>query len=431
MRRTGSIRATHDALGKFWSRLKPALRLSLLAAAAGIALLGGKALTQQRAFAVLDPAADATQAQEQMLAARREGEEARKRAEKLEARAREVIEKADRTASAAAAVAARIQEAEAALAAQQARIALIASQRAGLRARLAERQGPLARLTGSLQRLSRRPPLLALLRPGTVRDAVYMRALLDTLLPEVERRTADLRAEIERGRALERQARAAAEDLRTTEREMRARRARLAALESGQRLASREAVGIAARESERALALAEKARDLGDLVEEMGKQGELRAQLAALPGPIMRPPRPEEAQVVDAAQFTPPPEGLPIYMLPTTGSVLSGFGEQAPGQARSGGLVLKTRAHAQAVSPAPGRVVFAGPYRGYERIVIIEHEGGWTSLVTGLARLDVDVGETVIAGSPIGVTGPGDPQVMVELRRDGEPVNPLQYIRSL
>src|SRR3546814_18187846 len=56
----------------------------------------------------------------------------------------------------------------------------------------------------SLQRLSRRPPLLALLRPGSVRDAVYMRALLDTVLPEVQARTADLRAEIERGRALER-----------------------------------------------------------------------------------------------------------------------------------------------------------------------------------------------------------------------------------
>jgi septal ring factor EnvC (AmiA/AmiB activator) len=286
-------------------------------------------------------------------------------------------------------------------------------------------------LTGALQRLSRRPPLLALLRPGSVRDAVYMRALLDTMLPEVEARTAGLRAAIARGRALEQQAGAAAAGLADAQAQMRVRRSQLAVLESQQRLAGREASGIAARESERALALSEKARDLGDLVTAVGQQGALRAQLAALPGPIMRPTRPEDSQVIGAGEFTPPPAGLSSYMLPVTGRLVTGFGEQAPGQARANGLVLAPRALAQAVSPAPGRVAFAGPYRGYQSIVIIEHDGGWTSLITGLARLDVAVGDVLVAGSPIGVTGPGNPQVIVELRQGGVPVNPLQYIRSL
>lgn len=411
--------------------MKPFARPVLIAAALGVAAMATQALTQQAGTVLLDPGADAGRARADMEAARRQGDEARRRAEKLEARAREVTADAERTAREAAAVAARIQETEAAIAGQQARIALIAAQRRALRAQLAQRQEPLARLTGSLQRLARRPPLLALMRPGSVRDAVYMRALLDTMLPEVERRTADLRGAIERGRALERSAQAAALDLRGEENRMRERRKQLAAIESGQRLASRQASGVAARESERALALAEKARDLGELVGQMGQQGELREQLAALPGPIMRPPRPEEARVLEASQFIPPPAGLASYMLPVTGRVLTGFGENAPGQARSGGLVLVTRANAQAVAPAAGRIAFAGSYPGYDRIVIIEHEGGWTSLVTGLARLDVAVGDTVVAGSPLGVTGPGDPRIMVELRRNGEPVNPLQYIRSL
>lgn len=416
--------------------VKPAHRLVLTAAAAGLAVLATQAMTQSAmtqsgGLPVLDPAADAGRARQDMLAARREGAAARARAEKLEARAREVTATADRTAREAAAVAARIQETEAAIAAQQAKMALIASQRAVLRARLAERQGPLARLIGSLQRLSRRPPVLALLRPGSVRDAVYMRALLDTMLPEVERRTIDLRGEIARGQALERSARAAAAELGQAQGQMRERRRQLAAIESGQRLASREASGIAARESERALALAEKARDLGDLVQEMGRQGGLREALAALPGPIMRPPQPEEARVVGASQFTPPPQGLPSYILPVTGRLLTGFGEDAPGQARSGGLVLAPRGNAQVVAPAPGRVAFAGPYPGYDRIVIIEHDGGWTSLVTGIVRLDVAVGDSIVAGSPLGIAAPGSPRVMVELRRHGEPVNPLQYIRSL
>ncbi|SLJ93575.1 murein hydrolase activator EnvC family protein [Novosphingobium mathurense] len=415
--------------------MTPASRKILLVSAAGLglcaAVVANRGLGQVGAFAVLNPAVDATKAQEDMLAARREGDAARQRAEKLEKQARQVSQQAERTAREAAAVAARIQQTEAAIAVLTAKVRLVASQRAELRARLAERQAPLAGLTGALQRLSRRPPLLALLRPGSVRDAVYLRALLDTMLPEVQRRTASLRSEIERGRALERNARAAANDLKMAEAEMRRRRSELATLEARQRLASRKATGIAARESERALALAEKARDLGDLVDEMSRQGELREELASLPGPIMRPPRPEEAQVIASSQFVTPPEGLPTYMLPVTGRVVTGFGEDAPSLNRSRGITLATRANAQAVAPAPGRIAYAGPYRGYDRIVIIEHEGGWTSLVTGLARLDVDVGERVVAGSPLGMTGPGQPQVLVELRRDGEPVNPLQYIRSL
>lgn len=394
-------------------------------------MVATEALTQPGILSVLDPAVNATQAQQEMLTARREGDAARKRAEALEAKARAVGEKAERTAREAAAVAARIQETEAAIAAQRAGMRLIAVQRADLRAQLAERQEPLARLAGSLQRLSRRPPLLALLRPGSVQDAVYMRALLDTMLPEVERRTADLRGAIERGRALEGRARVASAALGQEQARLRERRRQLAALEASQRLAGRQVSGIAAREGERAVALAEKARDLGDLVTQVGQQGRLRDELAALPGPVMRPPRPQQAQVVQASQFVPAPSGLSGYVLPVAGRVVTGFGEQASGQARSIGLTLAPRALSQAVAPAAGRVAFAGPYRGFDRIVIVEHQGGWTSLVTGLARLDVAVGDQVVAGSPIGVAGPGDPRVMVELRRQGVPVNPLQYIRPL
>jgi hypothetical protein len=92
-----------------------------------------------------------------------------------------------------------------------------------------------------------------------------MRALLATMLPEVQRRTAALRAEIDRGQALQRRALLAARDLRASQRQLAARRAALAAIETRQRLASRAVTGEADREAERALALAEQARDLGAL----------------------------------------------------------------------------------------------------------------------------------------------------------------------
>ncbi|WP_234041531.1 murein hydrolase activator EnvC family protein [Erythrobacter aureus] len=76
-----------------------------------------------------------------------------------------------------------------------------------------------------------------------------------------------------------------------------------------------------------------------------------------------------------------------------------------------------------------GRVGFAGPYRGFGRIVIIEHANGWTTLVTGLEILDVAVGQNVTAGSPLGLAPTQRGEVTLELRHGGEPVNPLDHLR--
>lgn len=364
--------------------------------------------------------------------AQREGAAARQRAEKLEAAALQATEAAGKTAREAAGVAARIQQAEAEIAADSARIGLIEQQRRGLRARLAEKQRPLVRLTASLQRLARRPAILAMLRPGSLHEAMYLRAVLATMLPEVERRTAALREELKRARNLEQQARLALAQLRKSQGDFARRRKALAALETRQRLTSRAASGVADREAERALALAERTRDLDALTDSLGKAGALRDELAALPGPVLRPAQPETAQVAQPAVVSaPPPAGLSAYVLPATGRLVAGFGETAQGLPRSRGIVLAVRQGAQAVAPAPGRVSFAGPYRGYGSIVIIEHAGGWTSLVTGLAQLDARVGDQLLAGSPLGIAGAGRPLLTLELRRGGVAVNPLDYIRSL
>ena len=363
--------------------------------------------------------------------AQAQGDSARKRAEQLEASASSAAAAADRTAQEAAAVAARIQQSEADIAANQARIILIERQRQVLRAQLAQRQEPVVRLTAALQRLSRRPAVLSLLRPGSLEDTVYLRAVLETMLPEVERRTAGLRGELARARTLQAQARQATDALRQSESELTQRRAALSALESQQRIASRQAGGIADRETERALALSEQARDLTQLIDTLDKAGELRAQLAALPGPVMRPALPQAAQVTsDAIAPTPPAAVPPRYILPLAGRLVAGFGDVTPGQPRSRGLSLAARAGAQVIAPGAGRVIFAGPYQGYGNIVIIEHPGGWTSLVTGLALLDIKVGQQLIAGSPLGTVGPGRPVVALELRHAGEPVNPLDYLKG-
>jgi septal ring factor EnvC (AmiA/AmiB activator) len=398
----------------------------VLASLLALGAIGVTALAQQQELATYD---NLDEAREALLQARREGAAARARAEALEAEAARAGQEADRTAREAAAAAARIQEAQATIAAREADIRLIDQQREELRARLAQRQQPVVRLTAALQRLSRRPLALTLLRPGSLRDTVHMRAMLDTMLPEVQRRTAALRSEIDRGKALRDSAMAAVNALKQEQVELGRRRETLAALETRQRLDMRQTSGTADREAERALALAEEARDLDGFTERLGEAGALRDQLAQLPGPVMRPANPQAAQVAAATQQPSSTAAAPAFVMPVQGRLIAGFGASAPGTPRSQGISLAARAGAQAVAPSAGRVAFSGPYRGYGSIVIIDHGGGWMSLVTGLAQIDVAVGQSVVAGSPLGMAGPGRPVVSLELRRDGKPVNPLDFAR--
>lgn len=356
------------------------------------------------------------------------------RARRLEAAAERAGEAAQRTASQAAALAARIQESEAGLAIAEARLELIERQRHRLAVRLAERQEPVVRLTGALQRFSRRPLALSVMRPGSVREMVYLRAMLASTLPEVQNRTAALRSEIDRGNELQREAQRTVAALRAEEERLLERRRELSALETRQRLASRQASGDADREAERALALAEEARDLDELIERLDTASVLRDRLAALPGPIIRPPSPADSEVPDDMRLTAAETGEQVmqrlagYQLPVSGRTVSGFRSPTSSGGLSQGLSLMPRAGAQVVAPAAGRVAFAGPYRGYGRIVILEHEGGWTSLVTGMARVDVRVGEQLMGGAPLGIAGPSRNLITLEVRRNGQPVNPLELL---
>ena len=371
--------------------------------------------------------ADTAELRATLEQAQRAAEQAGRRAEELEADADDASETAQATAQRAAALAARIQQAEADVAAAQARYALITDQRQALDAQLAEKQQPLVQLTGALQNMARRPILLSALQPGSLKDTVYVRATLETTLPHIREQTASLRSELEQGRELEREARDTLASLRASERDLIERRQALAALAAEQDLASREARALAQRENQRALALSETARDLDEFVGEMGRIGALRAELAALPGPLLRPPRPTASQVMPATlnQEGPQAADRPAFQLPVFGRTILGFGEVDASGLSSTGIQLAPQPGSQITAPGAGRIAFAGPYQGFGRIVIIEHGDGWTSLVTGLARVDVEPGDDVIAGSPLGAASTREPKIGLEVRDGGAPVNPL------
>jgi len=402
-------------------------RLYPIAALLALCVLVPVALLAQSAGSPL-PGTSMAEEQAALLRARTQAEEARKRSEALEARARRSAVAADKTRDQIAALAARIQQSEADLRAGQARIAIITQLQARQAGRLAERQRPIVRLTAALQQIARRAPILSLVEPGTVSDAVHRRIVLARVMPQVMARTQGLRAEIARSTDLRASAEAAAGALAHTRDGLAAHQRTLASLEQRQRVETRDLRQSASLQTERALAMGEEARDIGELMDRIEDAGVIRDALIALPGPSIRPAAFGAALPDDRA--TPGGEAAPpAYRLPVVGDVVTGFGELSESGVRARGLTIATAPAATVVAPAAGRVAFSGPFRGYGQIVIIEHGGGWTTLIAQLGRLSAQVGDDVRQGDPVGTAGPGKPRLIVELRRQDRPIDIAALLR--
>ena len=396
-------------------------RRAIVGGAAIVLVLSGGMVWAQSAD-TFDPAAVAAAERQQLIDARRQSAEAEARAARLEDRAEVATNAADAARSRAAAIAARIQAAEADITAGEARLALVRRNLGAAQSRLAAQQEPLARLTGAMQLLSRRPAIAVLAQPGSVQEVAHMRAILASTRPLIVARTRALRVDLDRLASARRASGVALDALRASRADLTRQRTALARLEADRRMQSRELMSSARLESTRALGLGEQARDIVELMESLESDAARSAALAQLAGPIPRPADPTQAGSAPADR-APDDRQQPAYRLPVVGRIVTGFGEVAPSGVRSRGVTLSTQPGAQVVAPASGRVVFAGDYRGYGRILILDHADGWTTLVTGLIGTGVAVGDRVDQGDPVGRAGPANPHVTVELRRQGRPVD--------
>jgi septal ring factor EnvC (AmiA/AmiB activator) len=380
-------------------------RRLLLPAALIAALAGGLALAQTAAPEGLT-----------LAQAEREAEAAALRSKRLEAQAAEATGDAARARAEAEALIADIERIEAEITRAELRVTLAERLRAGQRARLAERQRPLIGLTSALETMARRPPALALVQPGSVGDIVRLRAMLASTLPAVRERTAGLRAELAAGDRLRDEAGRALGGLAASREALQRRRLELAGLEDNQLRRSEGLAEAALSETDRSVALGEEARELSARMRTRAYQAALRAELAGLPGPILRPP-PGEAP-------SPRPGRAAPYRLPVDGRLITGMGEISDAGVHARGLTFETRANAPVVAPRAGRIVYAGRFRSYGEIVIIDHGHGWASTLTDLTALRVRQGDTVRAGDPLGRSSR---HVTVELRRRGhpQPITPL------
>ena len=136
-------------------------------------------------------------------------------------------------------------------------------------------------------------------------------------------------------------------------------------------------------------------------------------------------PKPLLQKSVAATKTAKLPSG---FKLPVSGNVHTAYGETDDMGAISKGLTIRTRANATVTAPISGKVLFAGPFQKFRQILIIEHEGGYHSLIAGLDRIDTVVGAAVVAGEPVGIseTAQDSGTVYYELRRNNKPVNPFK-----
>ncbi len=345
---------------------------------------------------------------------------AKSRAAKAEARSENLRQEAsnaglavDRLVAQRAVLASEIDAAAAQIAAANARVAIINRRQQEQRNLLGEASEPMLRLNSALQQMTGRPTALMLAQPGQREDYIHLRAVMATVEPTIKRRTAALRQQIAIQRELRNQEFIALKSLNAARSRLTERRASLAQLEGSSRDRADSLSANAAVEFEQAIAQGEQARDIVERIDTMRMSGEMASTLAALDGPMLRGgDKPAKKTAASG-----------VYVLPQHLSLLTGYSELNETGYRERGVTLMMDAGADVTAPAAGKVIFAGIYRSYGQIVIIEHGAGWTSLITNLASLSVDKGDSIDQGDTIGFARDETPQIGIELRRNGRPMD--------
>ena len=422
----------------------------ILALAAALALGALPALAQQPAADPgLDPVAKAQAEKERRAESLRAIETALQASAETKAKLeREVAEiKGDgaRLNQALIDAARKAQEAEGRISDLEGRLQTMAGSETALRRSLEARRGVIAEVLAALQRMGRRPPPAVLVRPEDVLAAIRTSMLLGAVVPELQGEAETLAgdlAELVRLRGL------IATDQETLRGDIKgwaAERQRLTALIAARQSRLGEAeTGIAA-ERERATGLAGQARTLKDLVDRL--DGDLasarRAANAAKEAAEAETRETRErfaaAALRDPARLGPKvpfPQVRGLVPRPVSGEVVRTFGSPDGTGGTSRGISLMTRPRGIVSSPADGWVAYAGAFRSYGRLLIINAGDGYYLLLAGMDQINVEVGQFVLAGEPVAVMGDtgsapsagaggrNDPVLYVEFKKDGGSIDP-------
>ena len=390
------------------------------------------------------PSADAIKQREQELeAARAQQKSAAEAQDKLKADIAAIGQDRSKLNQQLIDIAARVRGIETKMAAAEARLRPLDAREHEIRSSLDSRRSEIAEVLAALQRAGRRAPPALLVRPQDALQSLRTAMLLGSVVPDMRARAEKLVADLGELVGLRKSIAAERDRMAADRDKLNDDQARLAALvDERQRQQSSVEKDMAA-EAARAVALSRQADNLQGLIAKMeqdlksaAKAAEIASQRGA-PAPLNG--KPNLAALKDPGRLSPAiafASAKGLLALPVNGRKIRNFGGSDGVGGVEKGISLATRPGAQVTTPCDGWVVYAGPFRSYGQLLILNAGGGYHVLIAGMERISVNIGQFVLTGEPVATMGSttrvasilaanaSQPVLYIEFRKDGTPIDP-------
>lgn len=390
--------------------------------------LGAIAFVLTTSISILEPVK--AQDEQDLKSLRKELDEAQARKDKLEKREAELAKELKSLSKRLVKAAEDVRRNESILIEIERDMQELGEQESNYEAAFHTRRAQLSESLAALQKLSRQPPQLLLMRPASATDTARTAGLLNAVLPEVQAQAQALREELNALNTIRSQLEKKQEDQRVQLASLEAAEAELDLLRT-QRARERQEIAVDVQEE---------AKRIEKLVRESKTLEELLTKLEA-----EKKRSAAKAKAQDKPKLSNPSGSISKargkLAAPAVGPLLIAFGDRTP-QGKSQGIRILTREGATIISPFDGTVMYSGEFRSYGELLIIQHSEGYHSVLAGMERLDGSVGQWVLSGEPVGEMGTaiealkqpknpkGQPVLYVELQRGGKAVDPLPWLSA-
>jgi septal ring factor EnvC (AmiA/AmiB activator) len=341
-------------------------------------------------------------------------------------------------------VAAQVRTVETRIGDAEARLRPLDARDQQIRSSLDSRRAEVVEVLAALQRAGRRTPPALLVRPEDALQSLRTAILLGSVVPELRARAEVLAKDLAELVALRKAITSERDRLASDRDHLRDDQTRLAALIDERQRTQSGAEKDLETEGARAVALSKQVDSLQGLISKMEQDSKSAAKAAAAATLQGTPAntadgKPNLGGLKNPARLSPAvafasTKGL--LALPVNGVKIHEFGGSDGVGGVEKGISLATRAGAQVTTPCDGWVVYAGPFRSYGQLLILNAGGGYHVLIAGMGRISVNIGQFVLTGEPVATMGTtsqvasilatnaSQPVLYIEFRKDGTPIDP-------